>query len=277
MQRIEYFSFDIVSHVLHFRSDEAKRLVHEALDGNLIRSERRARIYFRGRYVPYPFQTHMALLPLAEKVSCLTGYCRARINRKLNGIREAENFEEWIYQNFGSGIARHFMSPYNLALWGIPLKEMSSDWVQSFVPRGSLREAVASFFFKQSKDVGYNAHFYYPAQGGMQALVDALGAHNPRVYLNKRATEVNLERKTVRFEDGEAVSYDHLISTIPLKTLALYSRGMPPELVEAAGKLRCTTLLNVTCCLRRPLPHSYHWVYFPTVCAARSSLSSTAH
>lgn len=258
----EGFKFEIVSHVLHFRSNQAQRLVDTILGDSLLRIERSAWIYFRERYVPYPFQSHMGFLPLAEKVSCLAGYWRAWASCQLNGNRNPENFEDWIQQHFGAGVARHFMTPYNRALWGLPPHEMSVDWIRPFVPTLSFRQAMAGFLSKHSKDIGYNSYFYYPARGGMQAFVDALGSRAPRLLLNKRVVEVDLGTKTVRFQDGETVKYGTLISTIPLQALIQHAKGVPEELRDAASKLRCTTLLNITCCLRRPLPHPYHWVYF---------------
>lgn len=259
----EGFKFDLVSHVLHFRSQDARQLVEELLRGNLLKVERSAWIYFRGDYVPYPFQSHMGFLPLAEKVSCLMGYWRAWIHRQFNGSYQPENFEDWIHHHFGSGIARHFMIPYNSELWGTPPKEISPDWVRPFVPASNFRQTMAGLIFKRSRNFGYNSSFCYPRQGGIQALVDGFTRRVPRVVLDRRAVEIGLDNKTVRFQDGETARYERLISTVPLDVLVTTCRGVPDELRYAASKLRCTTLLNVTCCLRRPLPVPYHWVYFP--------------
>jgi protoporphyrinogen oxidase len=263
VQEKEGFRFETVSHVLHFRSEEARQLVHTLLEGNLLRVERSAWIYFRQRCVPYPFQSHPGFLPLAERASCLAGYWRSWISQQLNGRRHPENFGDWIQKHFGPGIARHFMNPYNTKLWGLPPNEMSVDWVRPFVPSGSFGQALLSLLLKRSDNISYNSYFYYPRGGGVQALVDALAAGAPGTLLNKRAVEVDLDRRTVRFQNGQIVRYERLISTIPLRTFMLLARGVPCALRIAAAKLRCTSLLNITCCIRRPLPHSYHWLYFP--------------
>lgn len=262
LQEAGGFKFEVVSHVLHFRSREAKELVDAVAGDSLVRTERSAWIYFRERYVPYPFQTHLGFLPLAEKVSCLMGYWRAWMGRQLNGKHDAQNFEDWIHSNYGSGIARHFMFPYNRDLWGLHPREMSVDWIRPFVPTATLKQAMAGFLSKHSKHIGYNSYFYYPAQGGVQFIADALASRVPNLHLNKCVEEIDLDNKTIRFRDGETVGYQSLISTIPLRTLILSAQGVPEELRGAASRLRCTTLLNVTCCFERPLPHSYHWIYF---------------
>jgi protoporphyrinogen oxidase len=257
------FRFEIVSHVLHFRSSEAKKLVDTVVGDSLVRIERSAWIYFRGRYVPYPFQTHLGFLPLAEKVSCLTGYLQAWVGRQLDGNHSAQNFDDWIRRTYGAGIARHFMLPYNRQLWGLQAHEMSVDWIRPFIPTVSLKQAMAGFLSKHSKDIGYNSYFFYPSKGGMQVIADALASRVPHLHLNKRFEEIDFGSKTIRFQDGETVSYETLISTIPLRTLIQSAHNVPAEFRDAASTLRCTTLLNFICCLKRPLPHSHHWVYFP--------------
>ncbi len=259
----EGFSLEVVSHVLHFQSPEAKQFLHTVLGGNLIQVERNAWIYFRGRYVPYPFQTHIGFLPLPEKVSCLLGYWRAWIGRQFGDQHHPENFEDWIHRHVGPGIARGFMVPYNTKLWGIAPRDMSVDWVRSFVPRSTMRECMLGFLLKESKQIGYNSSFLYPKRGGTQVLVDAIGAGVSNVRLNKRAVQIDLERKIVRFQDGDEVRYDRLISTIPLEVFILQAIGVPEELSYAATCLRFTAMLNLTFCLRRPAPNSFHWVYFP--------------
>ncbi len=256
------FSFDVVSHVLHFRSDPVRNLAYDLLGEKLLSIDRSAWIYFRGRYIPYPFQTHLGFLPWPEKISCLGGYLKAWAGRRLNGNHLPENFESWIRYHFGSGIARHFMVPYNMELWGLSPREMSTDWVRPFVPGSTLKQTLGGLFANRSSGTGYNSCFTYPAQGGMQALVDSLGSKAKNLHLNRRAVEVDLENKTLRFEDGEAVDYDRLISTIPLDALIRTSRGVPQDLKKAASELRCSRLLNIICCLRRPLRHPFHWVYF---------------
>jgi protoporphyrinogen oxidase len=257
------FTFDVVSHVLHFRTAAAEQFVHAILDGHLQRIVRNAWIFFRGHYVPYPFQTHLGFLPAGEQASCLWGYARAWVDRQFNGARPPANFGAWIRQHFGAGIAQSFMIPYNTKLWGLPPEEMSADWVSPFVPRISFSQAVAGLLSKRNNEMGYNSSFYYPESGGIQALVDGLASRTHGLSLGRKVVQVDLDRKTVLFQTGETAPYDRLVSTIPLNALVLSARGIPEDLRRAAAELRSTSLLNVTCCVGHPLPHRYHWVYFP--------------
>lgn len=262
-QQEDGFTFDAVSHVLHFRSPAAERLVHAILDGNIVEQTRNAWIHFRQQYIPYPFQMHLGYLPARERATCLLSYLKEWRSHRRDQSSAPADFEAWIRRHFGEGIARHFMIPYNTKLWGVPPRELSADWVRPFVPPMSPWLALTSAFLKRSHNPGYNRSFCYPKRGGIQALIEGLANRVSPVHLNQHAVQIDLERKVVRFDNGQTASYDRLISTIPLRTLALQVTELPQELRQTASELRCTALLNYTYCVGRPLPHSFHWIYFP--------------
>lgn len=263
-QQVDGYRFDTVSHVLHFRSEETRNLVQTLVGEELIRQERSAWIYFQGRHVPYPFQTHLSALPAAAQADCLGGYIKAWAKRKVSGEREPENFGEWVDQYFGEGIARHFMRPYNRKLWGVAPERLSLDWVRPFVPRTELRQVLSNVVSRRNHhQLGYNPWFFYPVQGGIQSVCEAFHAQLSDVHLGQEAVEIDLENRTIRFRDGSQASYDRLVSTIALPSLVKQLKGIPEELAREVNQLRWTSLLNLTYCLKRPVPKPYHWVYFP--------------
>ena len=54
----------------------------------------------------------------------------------------AANFEEFIYQVWGEGIAKHFALPYNRKLWAVPLSTMETSWLGGRVPLPDLAEMI---------------------------------------------------------------------------------------------------------------------------------------
>lgn len=257
------FTFDMVSHVLHFRTQETEDLLHELLDGQMLDCRRKAGIYFRRRYVPYPFQAHLSHLPFPERMTCLAGFLKAWLQRQRNGANPPQNFQEWIHFYLGGGIARYFMVPYNAKLWGRPLSELSVTWISPFVPRTSGREVIGNAFLRSDREIGYNSRFHYPAAGGMQTLVESFERRIAPVAVNHRAVSLDLNCQVVRFHNGQEARYDRLISTAPLKNLAKIAVGLPEALRREAEQLLSTSLLSLVFCVRHPLPHSYHWLYFP--------------
>jgi len=74
-------------------------------------------------------------------------------------------------RNWGAGIAKHFMVPYNRKLWAVPLEEMSHTWLSGRVPLPDLEEILDGALRLQPKPMGPNALFGYPLHGGFEALV----------------------------------------------------------------------------------------------------------
>lgn len=257
------FTYDTVAHVLHFRSKERENLVKELLGGNLLEGRRNAQVRFRNRLVPYPFQAHLGFLPLTERSACLMGYASAWLKRRWSQIKEPVNFEQWVESSLGNGIGRHFMYPYNKKLWGIHAKEMSTDWLRSFVPEIGWKEIIASLQNRPSNHSGYNATFYYPRRGGIQALTNSLGKRLSHVFMGHQAVSIDLKRKVILFQNGKQIFYDRLISTLPLKTMATLCTDLPEAVRHDATMLKSTSLLSLVFCLNRPQTHNYHWIYYP--------------
>ena len=163
-KKIEGFTFDYSGHLLHFRSDYAFKLVKDLLGGNLVEHKRSSWVYSHGAYNRYPFQANLYGLPSAVIKECVLGFISASKNKHPAGNKNRD-FLSWIEQSFGSGIARHFMIPYNTKFWTVPLKRLTCEWLDGFIPVPSLSELIDGALKKSRRQVGYNSHFWYPKQG----------------------------------------------------------------------------------------------------------------
>ncbi|MGD5182362.1 hypothetical protein QUS34_23350, partial [Xanthomonas citri pv. citri] len=106
------------------------------------------------------------------------------------------NFEEFIYQVWGAGVAKHFAVPYNTKLWTVPLREMETSWLGGRVPMPNLDEMIEGALEPVSAPVGPNARFGYPLHGGFQALMDGfLPLLEGRLALEKTATAISVRRR----------------------------------------------------------------------------------
>jgi protoporphyrinogen oxidase len=63
--------------------------------------------------------------------------------------------------------------------------------------------------------------------------------------------------------DDERVSYERLLSTVPLDVLGKLLVDLPPDVRDAFAKLRCTELYYLDVALDAPLLRDLHWVYVP--------------
>lgn len=179
--------------------------------------------------------------------------------------REPRNFEEFIYQVWGQGIAKHFAIPYNRKLWAVPLTEMETSWLGGRVPMPDLEEMIRYALTPAAKPMGPNARFGYPLHGGFQALMDGFLPHlEGELLLGAPIVEVSPSQKTVTTADGQQIDYQVLISTMPLPILV---RAMgdeaPPEVHRAVNGLRYVSVRCVHLGVGREKLTEKHWIYYP--------------
>ena len=253
------FTFDYTGHLLHLGHSYTQRLLADLLPDLLIRHRRNSAIYVYGRHVPFPFQANLWALPREITKECLIEFIRASQKKK----REGSDFLKWVYQAFGSGIAEHFMVPYNEKLWRIPLEEISLEWVERFVPCPTLEEVIDGALGVNLKRFGYNQEFFYPRQGGIAVLPQAFLAKIKGVHLGKEVQSIDIEKRVVQFQDGSEATYRTLISSLPLNELLQRLEPLSEDIKDAQAGLRFVSVLNLNLGVRREGISEYHWVYYP--------------
>jgi protoporphyrinogen oxidase len=257
------FRFDRTGHLLHLRHGKTRRLVLKLLDEEPLRLQRQSRIFSSGVYTHYPFQANTYGLPVEVMKACLNGFIEAVVKRetqKKDGTR-VNTFEDYIYHQFGEGIARHFMIPYNAKLWGVHPREITADWCQRFVPEPKVEEVVAGAVAPPQEEMGYNANFLYPTRG-IEALPNAFARNVGAIEYGVQPKAIDTKRKRVLIAN-QWLPYRGLISTIPLNNLVNLLVSPPKTIVSAADKLRCTSLRYLDVALSRPCGTTYHWSYVP--------------
>src|SRR5690606_13109302 len=171
------------------------------------------------------------------------------------------NFEEYCRRHFGSGISEHFMLPYNSRLWGVPPGDITADWCQRFVPLPTLEDVVAGAVGEPRRPLGYNSEFLYPAQG-IGRLAAALQRQLESFEPHRAPERIDWRERTLVFAN-ERVSYQHLLSSIPLSTLLGLCAELPQPIQRAARALRATHLYYLDVALNVRCPQAWHWVYVP--------------
>jgi protoporphyrinogen oxidase len=257
------FTWDIGGHVQfsHYDLfDRAMDLAHPA--GDWIHHERESWIWMRRRFIPYPLQYNIGLLPEAERDECLRGLeaCAA-------GGRKWSDFSQWIDATFGAGLRRVFMEPYNRKVWAWPLEKLDAGWVGDRVAVPSLeriRKNIATGELDRSW--GPNNRFRFPLRGGTGSIWRNLAARLPaeRLRFETPATKIDARRKVVLFGDGREEPYDVLISSLALDRMLVMADLGKPDATAARFVSSASNIIGIG--LEGTPPEtigSKCWMYFP--------------
>jgi protoporphyrinogen oxidase len=255
------FTWDIGGHVLFSSNGRFNRLVDTLLGDEIRTFSRESWIWLRDSFIKYPFQNNFHLHPDKGIVlQCVLG-----LLDNLNEKDSYKNFEEWTYHFFGKGIAKYFMIPYNRKVWACPLKKMDYNWISERVSVIDIKKIFRNIIYqKEDSDWGPNNTFRYPLLGGIGGLFNRfLPYTNGHLHLNKEVARILPKKNEIIFKDGEKVSYDVLISTIPLNELLKKMKSKPGEIGKSAAKLLWNSGYMVGIGIKKPCPSKKNWIYFP--------------
>jgi protoporphyrinogen oxidase len=254
---IKGFAFDYTGHFLHLRKPAVEKFIRGCVGVKLEKVARKAFIRTGNVYTGYPYQVNNYGLPEETVAENITGFLRA----KFAGQASQKNFREWVITALGAGIAENFMLPYNFKLLKHPLDKLTVRWLGRFVPNPTVQEIMRGILPKGKADIGYNAHFYYPASGGIESVIKGMYEKiKGNVRLNSGVKKIDAKNRVVYY-DGGSERYEKLISTMPLPEL-IRAAGLK-ELLPLAGKLKATSVYSLNVGFKSKGNIDRHWVYVP--------------
>jgi protoporphyrinogen oxidase len=257
------FTHDIGGHVMFSHYKYFDDLVDKLLGDNYTEIMREAWVWMMDRFVPYPFQNNISYLPKEVVLECLLGLIEA--GKNPDAVQQAETFDELIDAQFGVGIAKYFMKPYNFKVWAHPITHMSRDWLGERVAMPNVERILKNILLEQpDKGWGPNNKFKYPLYGGTGGLYTPFVKYiKDNLHLNKTAVAIDKDAKQVHFSDGEVVDYDLLLTTMPLYLLVHRLNDAPQAIREATKGLHHSSGFIVGVGINRPTPSEKCWLYFP--------------
>ncbi len=260
------FTFDPHgSHILFSRKPEAMAFYEELLRENVCRRRRNTKVFYKGRYVKYPFENGLSDLPVEDNLACLLGYIQAYVARETGFAPKPANFREWMYYRFGKGITDAYLLPYNEKIWKTPAEEMGIEWVEGRVPEPPLEDVLKASLGIPTEGYTHQLNFLYPRQGGVESLIRGLLPKVAKVRARFRVTSIRRKGRRWAVSDGqETHEYDHLVATIPIPELVTALDDAPGEIRAAGRSLVHRSLVTVMVGLRVPNVNEFSWVYFPT-------------
>ena len=257
------FTWDLGSHLQFSHYQYLDDVLDSILDETCWnRHQRSTFVWFGDRFVPYPFQLNLHRLPPAARWDCVQGL----LERPM-GPPQRANFGVWCRSVFGDAITAQFMRPYNEKLWACPLEDMSADWIAERVAIPDLHEVLRNLCLSTDQSSwGPNAVFRYPRQGGAGSVWQSVARQLPEASIryHARVTSIDAAAHCLLTSNGQRLSYDNLLTTVPLPTLRQLLQC--PAMMRDVTRLRHTRTHVVGLGLRGHPPAALAgqcWSYFP--------------
>jgi protoporphyrinogen oxidase len=264
------YRFDLGGHRFFTKLKPIERLWRQMLGSEFLVRPRLSRIYYKGKYFSYPITAKdvIARLGIIESILCALSYLwTLRRRRKV-----AETFEQWVTVRFGRRLYDAFFRSYTEKLWGIPGSEIRSQWAAQRIKDFSLLRAILVILRLNRRSVTtLIEEFNYPRLGPGQmweAFAAKVERANIPVRLNHRCiairhSDYHAEGIVVRTNNHLTEhAVERIVSSIPLSELVFsLDPAAPPEVIEAARKLRYRDLCLVALMTTEKEPFPDNWIY----------------
>jgi len=110
-------------------------------------------------------------------------------------------------------------------------------------------------------NIHYVQDYRYPTHGGFAAFLSGL-LRQSNLAVGHELVELDPRARELRFANGKTASYQRLVSSIPLPDLVPMILGAPRDVLEAASRLACTTVVLVNLGLNRSDISKSSWTYY---------------
>lgn len=270
------FYFDIGGHRFFSKSQEVTGWWKEVLGDELLVRPRKSRIYYAGKFYPYPLDLLKTLenLGIVESTLCVLSYLKARLLPNRNPL----NFEEWVTNQFGARLFRIFFKTYTEKVWGMSCRDIAADWAAQRIKGLSLAAAMQNAL---SKAMGWRRkegkiktlieQFLYPRLGpGMmwEAAARKVEEQGGKVQLGATVHRLRRDHATGQWQvsaqgpqGGQVFTCQHVISTMPLRELVHAVEGAPQNVKAAADALGYRDFLTVALVRDEKDSFDDNWIY----------------
>jgi protoporphyrinogen oxidase len=257
------FTFDRGgSHIIFSRDAEVLKFVHDVLGENRQQNRRNTKIFYKGRYIKYPFENGLYQLPKEDLFFCINEFIKTIISVEKGELKPPMNFREWIIHTFGKGIADLYLIPYNEKIWKFPTERMSLHWVDERIPRPPVEDVIKSAIGIETEGYTHQAVFSYPKKGGIEALIRAIALPiKEKIRTEFPVSSIREKDGIFTISDGTyEVTADRCISTIPLQELLKCLDGVPERVQISCDELKYNSLACVFIGIKGKVP-DISWLY----------------
>ncbi|MEB3307512.1 MAG: NAD(P)/FAD-dependent oxidoreductase [Cyanobacteriota bacterium] len=274
------YRFDIGGHRFYSKSKEIEDLWTEILPNDMLNCNRLSRIYYQEKFYSYPLDIGEVIENIGKRRVALTlgSYFKAKVFTPSN----PDNLEDWVTRKFGGRLYQMFFKSYTEKVWGMPCREISSDWAAQRIKGLSLSKAARNAL--RPKPMAQSpgdrrgdpiktliTSFRYPRLGpGMlwEAAAAQVQQRGGQILMGSCVNSLELRPDAtwrVQFSQSGSVSHrdvDQLICSAPMSWLiAAIQPALPAEALEAAAGLRYRDFLTVALILKPRVTFPDNWIY----------------
>ena len=234
---------DIGPHRFFSSDRQVNSLWLEVVGSDYRMVDRLTRILYNNKFYYYPLKPFDALAKLGffEAARCMWSFAIQPFRKS----QDKSSFEGWVTSRFGKRLYEIFFKTYSEKLWGITCDTLDADFAAQRIKKLSLLEVVknALHLTKKGEHKTLVDQFAYPLGGtGMvyNNMKNKVLERGGKVHLSRPVKRVRAEGgKAVglELENGENLSFDHVISSMPLTLLVERLDEVPTDIVEKVRRL----------------------------------------
>lgn len=246
------YVWDYSGHFFHFQHTDIKDYVMERLPKEeVLTVNKHTQIYYKGRYVDYPFQMNIHQLEKEEFIDCLYDLFAIKQNGNVR------SFKDMLYEKFGKSISEKFLIPYNEKLYATDLNSLDVDAMGRFFPYADKEQIILNF--RNSQKQFYNSTFLYPRKGVIKVVESVASRVNAdNICLNEHLVSIDLNAKLAT-TNRRTIHYENLISTVPFPCLLDMAQVPYDRNVYSCNKV---VVFNIGFD-RKGADAKNNWIYFP--------------
>ena len=260
------FIFDDGPHISFTKDQRLRDLFDGSVNHKIEHSKANVNNYWKGYWIKHPAPVNLHGLPTELVVNIIKEFFETQDKRR----GDIKNYRDWLYAVYGETFSKTFPMPYTVKYHTAPAEKMDTDWIGPRMYQPDIDEVLTGALSGETKDVHYVTDFFYPTNGGFVRFLDKF-TEQTNLNLSKAVRRIDVEGKTIHFDNGESENYEHLISTMPLPELIPKIDNVPDNVLKASQKLACTSCVFVNLGINRKDIGNAYWTYFydPEVVFAR--------
>ena len=250
------FIFDLGPHISFTKVERIQKLFAESVNQEFEIIQARVNNYWKGYWIKHPAQCNLYGLPenIIVDILCDLFSKENSNNSKIN------NYADWLYANYGKTFSETFPMEYGNKFHTTTADNMNIEWLGPRMYQPDIREVLHGSLAPNTTDVHYIDHFRYPSNNGFVSYFN-LFLNQTELIFGHQLVSLDPKKRELSFANGAIVSYDYVISSVPLPDLISMICGTPEDVVEASEKLACSTCVLVNIGLNREDISDAHWTY----------------